>query len=89
LRVGLALGGFHYLADEKLEDAFVAGFEFGDIVGVFLDDFAGGFFDGAGVDLGAEAFRGDDFGGGASVSNIVAKTFLPTAPVIFRSPQHD
>ena len=35
--------------------------EFGDVVGIFGDDFAGGGLDGAGVaDLG-EAFGGDDF----------------------------
>src|ERR1700732_5150345 len=66
MRIGLALGGFHYLTDEKFEDAFVAGFEFGDVVGIFLDDFAGGFFDGVVPDLGAKALGGDDVGGGAA-----------------------
>ena len=33
------------LADEKLEDAFVAGFELGDVVGILLDDLASGLFD--------------------------------------------
>src|SRR5712672_309811 len=46
LGVGLAAGGFHDLADEKFEDAFVAGFEFGDVFGVFGDDFASGLLDG-------------------------------------------
>jgi len=46
LGIGLALGGFHYLADKEFEDAFVAGFEFGDVVGILLDHFAGRFFDG-------------------------------------------
>ena len=66
LRIGLAFGGFHYLADEKFEDAFVAGFEFGDVVGIFLDHFACGFFDSVVPNLGAEAFGSDDFGGGAA-----------------------
>ncbi len=45
LRIGLAARGAHDLADEKLEDAFVAGAELGDVVGIFLDDFAGSLFD--------------------------------------------
>ncbi len=62
----MAASGLHDLADEKFEDAFVAGFELGDVVGIFGDDFAGGFFDGGIADLGAEAFGGYDVGGGAA-----------------------
>src|SRR6266849_9256963 len=40
LRVGLAARGLHDLADEKLEDAFVAGFELSDVGRIFFDDFA-------------------------------------------------
>src|SRR5580658_345076 len=66
LRIALAFGGAHDLAYEEFEDAFVAGAEFGDVVGIFGDDFAGGGFDGAGVaDLG-EAFGGDNFRGAAA-----------------------
>src|SRR5260370_23982623 len=64
LGVGLAAGGLHDLADEKFEDAFVAGFEFGHVVGIFGDDFASGLVDGSFADLGAKAFGGYDFGGG-------------------------
>ena len=66
LRIGLAFGGFHDLTDEEFEYTFVAGFEFGDVVRIFLDDFASGFFDGIVVDLRAEAFGGDDFDRGAT-----------------------
>src|SRR5260370_38881044 len=66
LRVGLAAGGFHDLADEEFEDAFVAGFELSYICRVLCDDFAGGLFDGGIAYLSAEAFGGDDFGGGAT-----------------------
>src|SRR5580692_3968289 len=66
LGVGLAAGGAHDLAYEKLEDAFVAGFEFGDVVRIFFDDFVGGLFDGGFVDLGAEAFGSDDISGRAA-----------------------
>src|SRR5260370_19019417 len=38
---GLAAGGAHDLADKKLEDAFLAGLGFGDVVGVLCDNFAG------------------------------------------------
>src|SRR6266566_4450579 len=60
LRAGLAARGLHDLSDEKLEDAFVSGFELGDVRRVFGDDFAGGLFDGGGADLRAEAFGGDN-----------------------------
>src|SRR5579864_2697778 len=63
LRVGLAARGAHDLADEKLEDAFFAGFELGYVIGIFLDDFAGGLLESGFVDLGAEAFGGNDIGG--------------------------
>src|SRR6266481_1401151 len=66
LGVGLAAGGFHNLADEEFEDTFVAGFEFGDVVGILGDDFSGGLLDRGIADLGAETFGGDDFGGGAA-----------------------
>src|SRR5690349_8675184 len=66
LGVGLAAGGAHDLADEKLEDAFVSRFVLGDIVGVFGDDVADRGFDGGIGDLGAEAFGGDDVRGGAA-----------------------
>src|ERR1700757_1812294 len=66
LRIGLAFGGFHYLTDKKFEDAFVAGFEFSDVVGIFFDDFAGGLFDGVVRDLRSESFGSDDFGGRAA-----------------------
>jgi hypothetical protein len=42
LGIGLAACGAHDLAYEKFEDAFVAGFEFGNVVGIFSDDFTGG-----------------------------------------------
>src|SRR5438445_9826948 len=66
LRIGLAAGGLHDLADEEFEDAFVARFKFGYVVRIFRDDFAGGLLNGGVADLGAEAFGGDDFGGGAA-----------------------
>src|SRR5260370_16189227 len=66
LGVGLAAGGLHDLADEKFEDAFVTGFEFGNVFGIFGDSFASGLLDGGVADLGAQAFGGDDFGGGAA-----------------------
>src|SRR2546425_1837163 len=66
LRVGLAAGGLHDLADEKFEDALVAGFVLGDVGRVFRDDFTGGLFDDRFADLLAEAFDGDDFGGRAA-----------------------
>src|SRR5258707_2036858 len=66
LGVGLAAGGLHDLADEKFEDAFVASFEFGYVGGFFGDDLSRGLFDGAVGYLGAEAFGGDDIGGGAA-----------------------
>ena len=66
LGVGLAAGGAHDLADEEFEDAFVAGLEFGDVVGILGDDVAGSGFDGGIGYLGAEAFGGDDFGGGVA-----------------------
>ena len=56
LRVGLAARGTHDLADKEFEDAFVAGFEFGDVVRIFRNDFAGGLLDGGVADLRAEAF---------------------------------
>src|SRR5260370_38031316 len=65
LGVGLAAGGLHDLADEKFEDAFVAGFEFGHVVGIFGDDVASGFDDGGFADLGAQGFGGDDIGSSA------------------------
>src|SRR5712664_255611 len=66
LGIGLAASGAHDLADEEFEDAFVAGFVFGDIVGIFGDDFAGGLLDrGSIADL-RQAFGGDDFGGAAA-----------------------
>src|SRR4029077_8246282 len=66
LGIAVAAGGFHALADEKFEDAFVAGFEFSDVVGILGDDFTGGLLDGAIADLGAEAFGGNNLGGGAA-----------------------
>jgi hypothetical protein len=66
LGISLAFGGFHYLAYEEFEDAFVARAEFGEVVGIFGDDFAGGGLDGAGVADLSEAFGGNDFGGGAA-----------------------
>ena len=66
LGIGLAAGRFHDLADEKFEDAFVASFLFGYVVGILGDDFTGGLLDGAIADLGAEAFGGNDLGGGAA-----------------------
>src|SRR5260370_16680658 len=82
LGVGLAAGGLHDLADEKFEDAFVAGFEFGHVVGIFGDDFASGLFDGSFADLGAKAFRGYDFGGGAArKAHRWSKLFCPIAPI--------
>jgi hypothetical protein len=45
LGIGLAFGGAHDLADEKFEHAFVAGFEFGNVVGVFGDYVARGLLD--------------------------------------------
>src|SRR5690348_12823929 len=62
LGIGLAARGTHHLADEEFEDAFVAGFELGDVVGIFGDDFASGLLNGGGVHLSAEAFGSDDFG---------------------------
>jgi len=79
----LAAGGFHDLAYEEFEDAFVAGLVFGDVVGIFGDDVASGLDDGGFADLGAKAFGGDDFGGRTAGVEHGAKTFLPTAPVIF------
>ncbi len=76
LRIGLALGGLHYLADEKFEDAFVARFELGDVVGIFFDDFAGGFFDGVVPDLHAEPFSSDDLSGGATGFKHSRENFL-------------
>ena len=62
----MAARGPHDLADEKLEDAFVAGFELGDVVGIFFDDFADGLFNGRAIaDLG-KPFCGDNFGGAAT-----------------------
>ncbi len=53
LGVGLTAGGFHDLAYEKFEDAFVAGFELGYVGRLFGDDFTGSFFDvGCIADLG-------------------------------------
>jgi hypothetical protein len=46
LRIGLAACGAHDLADEKLEDAFVAALELGDVVGILLNNLASGLFDG-------------------------------------------
>src|SRR5260370_27035020 len=66
LRVGLAARSAHDLPDEKLEDAFVAGFVLGDVVGVFRNDVASGFDDGGFADLGTEAFGGDDVRGGTA-----------------------
>src|SRR5437667_11697665 len=66
LGVGLAARGFHDLANEELEDAFVSGFELGHVVRIFGDDFLGGLLDGRVADLGTEAFGSDDFGGGAA-----------------------
>jgi len=66
LRIRLAAGGAHDLADEKFEDALVAGFIFRDVVGVFGDDFARGGFDGGVGDLRAKAFRGNDVRGRAA-----------------------
>ena len=62
----MAAGGAHDLANKEFEDALVAGFVFGDIVGVFDDDFARGGFDGGVADLRAEAFGGDDVYGSAA-----------------------
>src|SRR6267378_6175840 len=76
LGIGLAAGGFHDLADEKLEDAFVAGFEFGDVVGVFSDDFARGLLNRCVTDLCGEAFGGDDFGGTAAGFEHRGENFL-------------
>src|SRR5882762_4887984 len=76
LGIGLAFGGLHYLTDKKFEDAFVARFEFGDVVGIFFDDFAGGLFDGVAADLGAEAFAGDYVGGGATCFKHGGENFL-------------
>ena len=45
LGVGLTAGGFHDLAYEKFEDAFVAGFELGYVGGILSDHFAGGLLD--------------------------------------------
>src|SRR5258708_20535980 len=58
LRVGLAASGFHDLADEKLENAFVAGLVFGNVVRIFGVDLASGSFDGGVGDFGAQAFGG-------------------------------
>src|SRR5713226_9031578 len=66
LGVGLAAGGFHNLADEKFENAFVAGFELGDVILVFCDDFARGLLDRGVADLRGETFGDDDFGGVAA-----------------------
>src|SRR6267378_3535855 len=66
LGIGLAAGGFHDLADEKLENAFVTSFEFGNVVRIFGDDVASGFDDGGFADLGTEAFGGDDLCSGAA-----------------------
>jgi hypothetical protein len=46
LRAGLSAGGLHHLADKKLENAFIAGFELGNVVGVAGDDLASGRLDG-------------------------------------------
>src|SRR5258708_15893053 len=61
LRIGLAFGGLHYLADKKFEDAFVTGFEFGYVVGIFFDDLARGLFDGVVRDLRAAPFGCNEF----------------------------
>jgi hypothetical protein len=45
LWVGLAARGLHDLANEKLEHAFVAGFELGDVIGILADDITGSGFD--------------------------------------------
>ena len=66
LRIGLAAGGLHDLADEMLEYTFVPGFEFGDVRRVFGDNFPGGPFDsGIVIDL-RETLGSDDVICGAS-----------------------
>src|SRR5690349_21628728 len=40
LRIGLAAGCLHHLADKKLEDAFIASLEFRDIVWILCDNVA-------------------------------------------------
>ena len=64
LGIGLAAGGAHDLAYKEFEDTFVAGPEFGGVVGISLDDFARGLLDGAGVVDLRETFGRDNFGGG-------------------------
>ena len=83
LGVGLAAGGFHDLADEEFEDAFVAGFEFGDVFGIFGDDFAGGLLDGGVADLRAKALGGDDFGGAAAGFEHGGENFFGYGPSNF------
>jgi len=51
---------------KNLENAFVAYFKLGDVVGILGDHFEGSLFDGSLADLGAKAFGGDDFGGAAA-----------------------
>src|SRR6266851_2149718 len=62
LRIGLATRGAHDLAHKKLENTFVAGFEFGDVAGILFDHFSRGLLDRGVADLRAEASRRDDFG---------------------------
>jgi hypothetical protein len=45
LRISLTARGAHDLADEKLEDAFVAALKLGDVLGIFLNNLASGLFD--------------------------------------------
>lgn len=62
----MAASSTHNLANEKFEDALVAGFELGDVIGILGDDIAGRLLDGRIIDLSAETFGGDDFGGRAA-----------------------
>ena len=66
LGAGLAASGTHDLADEEFEDTFVARFEFGQVVRIFVDDFAGYLLERAVVIDWREAFGGDDFRRAAS-----------------------
>src|SRR5437016_7965544 len=63
LRVGPSARGLHDLADEKLEDSFVASFELGDVRRILGDDFSRGLFDGGIAHLRAEPLGGDNLRG--------------------------
>ena len=60
--VGFALGGFHDLAGEEVEELFVAALDLGDLVGVGGDDFVDDHVDRTGVGRFVAEFLGDGCG---------------------------